>query len=163
MRRRQLIEIHDQRWCPDSLRDVVTDTLQFVWNLFDIYEPIVTRLRRALQETGTCQVVDLCSGGGGPWLRFVRNVEDEDRLPVEVRLTDRFPNLKAFGTLQALVSYEACLSPRSGGRDSCSHGLGRISDALYLFPSLPARAGACHPARRRRTRSGCWHLRGAEA
>jgi hypothetical protein len=96
MRRRQLIEIHEQRWCPDSLRDVVTDTLQFVWNLFNFYEPIVTRLRRVLQETGTCQVVDLCSGGGGPWLRLVRNVEDEDRLPVEVRLTDKFPNLRAF-------------------------------------------------------------------
>jgi hypothetical protein len=96
MRRRQLIEIHDQRWCPDSLRDVVTDTLQFVWNLFDIYEPIVRRLRRAVQEAGTCQVVDLCSGGGGPWRRLVRNIEGKDRLAVDVCLTDKFPNLRAF-------------------------------------------------------------------
>jgi hypothetical protein len=96
MRRRQLIEIHEQRWCPDSLRDAVTDTLQFLWNLVDCYEPIVPRLRRALQETGTCRVVDLCSGGGGPWRRLARNVEDEDRLPVDVCLTDKFPNLRAF-------------------------------------------------------------------
>jgi hypothetical protein len=96
MHRRQLIEIHEQRWCPDSLRDTVTDTLQFVWNLVDCYEPIVPRLRRALLETGTCQVVDLCSGGGGPWRRLVRNLEGEDRLPVDVCLTDRFPNLRAF-------------------------------------------------------------------
>lgn len=96
MRRRQLIEIHEQRWCPDSLRDVVTDTLQFVWNVIDLYAPIVRRLRRALQETGTCQVVDLCSGGGGPWRRLVRTLGGEDRLPVDVCLTDKFPNLRAF-------------------------------------------------------------------
>jgi hypothetical protein len=96
MRRRQLIEIHEQRWCPDSLRDAVTDTLQFVWNLVDCYEPIVPRLRRALQETGACQVVDLCSGGGGPWRHLVRSLEGEDRLPVDVCLTDKFPNLRAF-------------------------------------------------------------------
>ena len=96
MHRRQLIEIHEQRWCPDSLRDVVTDTLQFVWNVIDLYAPIVRRLRRALQETGTCQVVDLCSGGGGPWRRLVHNLEGEDRLAVDVCLTDKFPNLSAF-------------------------------------------------------------------
>jgi hypothetical protein len=96
MRRRQWIEIHDQPWCPNSLRDVVTDTLQFVWNFFDFYEPIVPRLRHALQEAGTRRVVDLCSGGGGLWLRLVREFEDEERFRVNICLTDKFPNSNAF-------------------------------------------------------------------
>jgi hypothetical protein len=96
MRRRQWIEIHDQPWCPNSLRDVVTDTLQFVWNLFDFYEAIVPRLRYALQEAGTHRILDLCSGGGGPWLRLVRDFEDKERFPVDICLTDKFPNPRAF-------------------------------------------------------------------
>src|SRR4029077_1487555 len=38
----------------------------------------------------------LCSGGGGPWRRLVRNIAVEGRLAVAVCLTDKFPNLKAF-------------------------------------------------------------------
>lgn len=33
MRRRRWIEIHNQPWFPNSLRDLVTNALQFVWKL----------------------------------------------------------------------------------------------------------------------------------
>jgi hypothetical protein len=95
MRRRQWIEIHDQPWFPKSLRDLTTDTLQFIWNFFDFYKPVVPRLRYALQEAGTHRILDLCSGGGGPWLSLVQDFEDEERFPLEVCLTDRFPNPEA--------------------------------------------------------------------
>lgn len=100
MRRHQWIEIHDQAWCPNLLRDLVTDTLQGVWNFFDFYEPIVPRLRNALQEAGTHQILDLCSGGGGPWLRLVQHFEDEEHFLVNIILTDKFPNPKAFEQAQ---------------------------------------------------------------
>jgi hypothetical protein len=96
MRRRQWIEIHDQPWFPNSLRGYVTDILQFVWNFFNFYEPIVPRLRRALQEAGTNRILDLCSGGGGPWLGLVRDFEDKERFRLDICLTDRFPNPQAF-------------------------------------------------------------------
>ena len=100
MRRHQWFEIHDQLWFPNLLRDLVTDTLQFVWNFFGFYEPIVPRLRNALQEAGTHQILDLCSGGGGPWLHLVRNFEDEEHFPVNICLADKFPNPKAFERAQ---------------------------------------------------------------
>lgn len=96
MRRRQLIEIHDQTWFPRSLRDAVTDTLQFILNFGDLYRLVVPRLRRALEDARTQQVVDLCSGGGGPWLRLYRAFEEEENFPVAVCLTDKYPNLAAF-------------------------------------------------------------------
>jgi len=96
MRRRQWIEVHDQSWFPPSIRDLVTDTLQFLWNFFDFYGPIAPRLRRALQESGTHRILDLCSGGGGPWLSLVRRFEDGEDFPLEICLTDRFPNPEAF-------------------------------------------------------------------
>lgn len=96
MRRLQWIEIHDQSWFPDLLRDFVTDTLQIIWNFFNFYEPIVPRLRYALQEAGTHRILDLCSGGGGPWLGLVHDFEDKERFPLDICLTDRFPNPGAF-------------------------------------------------------------------
>jgi hypothetical protein len=95
VRRRQWFEIHEQPWFPKPLRDLTTDTLQFVWNLFGFYDPIIPALRDALQQAGTNRVLDLCSGGGGPWLRLVRRFEALASLPLEVQLTDRFPNPEA--------------------------------------------------------------------
>lgn len=93
MRRRHWFEIHEQAWFPKTLRDLTTDTLQFAWNFFGFYESIIPALRKALQETGTRRVVDLCSGGGGPWLSLIRRLENEEKFLIEVQLTDRFPNL----------------------------------------------------------------------
>lgn len=92
MRRRQWFEIHEQPWFPKTLRDLTTDTLQFVWNCFGFYDPVIPALRHALQEAGTNRVLDLCSGGGGPWLRLIRHFQTLGRFPLEVQLTDRFPN-----------------------------------------------------------------------
>jgi hypothetical protein len=91
-----LIEIHDQIWFPRSLRDSVTDALQFIINFWNLYKPVLPRLRRALEGAKTQQVVDLCSGGGGPWLRLLRAFEEEENFSVDVRLTDKYPNLAAF-------------------------------------------------------------------
>lgn len=95
VRRRQWFEIHEQPWFPKTLRDLTTDTLQFVWNFFGFYDPAVPALRGALQQAGTNRVLDLCSGGGGPWLRLVRRFEKLGSFPLEVQLTDRFPNPEA--------------------------------------------------------------------
>lgn len=76
--------------------------MQFVWNLFGFYDPIVLRLRCALQEAGTRQILDLCSGGGGPWPRLIQGFEDKERFPIQVRLTDKFPNPKAFEHAQKI-------------------------------------------------------------
>ena len=40
MRRLHFIELHEQQWIPSSLRDGVTDALQFGLNLLRAYAPI---------------------------------------------------------------------------------------------------------------------------
>jgi len=89
MGRLQLFEIHDQDWCPPSLRDALTDFLQFTISLGRSYAPIVPMLRDAITRTGATRVVDLCSGAGGPW----RTLRQE--LGVPVTLTDKYPNRAA--------------------------------------------------------------------
>jgi hypothetical protein len=94
LRRIHLIEIHDQPWFPSILRDYVTDALQLIFDVGSVYKPIVGRLRKALEVTKANRVLDLCSGAGGPWL--CRVFEQERCLPINILLTDRYPNARAF-------------------------------------------------------------------
>jgi hypothetical protein len=96
MRRMHLIEIHDHPRFPGFLRDLVTDALQAMWDYGNVYQAIAPNLRSALEANQTGKVVDLCSGGGGPWLRLTREFEKQENLSLGVCLTDKYPNLEAF-------------------------------------------------------------------
>jgi hypothetical protein len=95
MRRVQLIELHEQPWFPSSLRDEATDALQFGLNLLKAYAPVVPLLQSVLDSTRSRSIVDLCSGAGGPWLDLSRKLHG-DSLSLSIRLTDKYPNLRAF-------------------------------------------------------------------
>ena len=94
MRRFQLIEIGDQTWLPNSIRDALTDYLQFVTYRTQPYAPIVLQLELALEQTNARQIVDLCSGGAGPWLSLYPALQQSHS--IKVLLTDKFPNVQAF-------------------------------------------------------------------
>jgi uncharacterized damage-inducible protein DinB len=68
MLRVQFIEINDEPWFPSSLRNNVTDALQFGLSLLKGYAPIAPLLLSTLDSTRSKSIIDLCSGGGGPWL-----------------------------------------------------------------------------------------------
>jgi hypothetical protein len=89
MGRLQLFEVHDQPWCPRSLRDALTDFLQFTINLGGSYDAVAPLLRDGIARAGATRIVDLCSGAGGPW-RALRH-----EIPVPVTLTDKYPNRDA--------------------------------------------------------------------
>lgn len=101
MRRLHLFEIEDQSWCPAFLRDAMTDYLQHVILVTRPYHPIAGRLEQALLRAGAQEVVDLCSGGGGPWLSLQPALQNGGKT-ITVCLTDRYPNLAAFERVQAV-------------------------------------------------------------
>lgn len=92
----RFIEFHDQKWFPKFLRDGVTDALQFILSLGGTYRPIVPLLSRAIQDSGVERVVDLCSGGVGPWLWLYKLLRMQSGRAVEICLTDKYPNTEAF-------------------------------------------------------------------
>jgi hypothetical protein len=94
MRRVQFIEIHEQPWFPSSLRDGVTDALRFGFDLVKAYAPIAPLLQTALNSTGSRSIVDLGSGGGGPWLDLFRKLQGGPP-GLQIWLTDKYPNLGA--------------------------------------------------------------------
>jgi len=90
MQRQKWFELHDQEWFPGFLRDLVTQALEGMWKANRTYRPIVPLLRDALQRSRAERVVDLCSGGGGPWPTLYGEVANGNTL--EVCFTDLYPN-----------------------------------------------------------------------
>jgi hypothetical protein len=99
MRRLELFEIHDHPLFPASLRDLVTDALQILWKFGDSYHPIVPRLHGFLAASNSHEVLDLCSGGGGPWLNLAGRLARDHSFSVLVSLSDKYPNHDAFEKL----------------------------------------------------------------
>ncbi|ASS47570.1 MAG: hypothetical protein A3D31_17225 [Candidatus Fluviicola riflensis] len=95
MARIHLFEFEDFQWFPAFIRNYMTDFLQFVSNRFDIYKAIVPRLSNVITRTGSTQIIDLASGGGGGLLRLSEHLK-EAHPDLKIILTDYYPNLPAF-------------------------------------------------------------------
>jgi hypothetical protein len=121
MRRVQFIELHEQPWFPSSLRDDVTDAVQFGFNLMRAYEHTAPLLQSVIDSTanGTSDrqsIVDMCSGGGGPWLDLSRKLQcrnTSDSAGLQIWLTDKYPNLKAFQSISASSGHNVSYYPES--------------------------------------------------
>ncbi|MFZ0618621.1 MAG: hypothetical protein WA875_13155 [Candidatus Acidiferrales bacterium] len=111
MRRIQFIELHEQAWFPKVIRNEVTDALRFGLERLNVYAPIAPLLRGWLDSTGSRSIVDLCSGGGGPWVDLSGRLQQGTPAPLEIALTDKFPNVAAFQNLKTVsqdrVSFRA--------------------------------------------------------
>lgn len=88
MRRLQLVEFHDLRWCPRILREGLTGFLEAWISRQDMYGPVRSVLFEEIERSGVSSVIDMCSGGGGPWLSWKR----AGKSGLDVTLTDKFPN-----------------------------------------------------------------------
>lgn len=109
MKRFHLFEFEDLSWFPTFIRDYMTDFLQFVSNLFNLYRGGLPILKKGIAKSGSNQVIDLASGGGGSWIKLAKELQKE--VPdLKVKLTDYYPNETAFkATVEknaAVFSYE---------------------------------------------------------
>lgn len=111
MGRIHLFEFEDQPWFPKALRNYGTDFLQFLSNKTKMYKPIIPLIKKGLDQSGTNQIVDLGSGGGGGFLWL--NSELQKEIPdLKIVLTDYFPNISAFEyTKQQANNFEFIRNP----------------------------------------------------
>jgi hypothetical protein len=134
VKRRHLWELEDQNWFPPLLRDAITDFLRTALVVGGkVYRPVVPLLARVLKHSGTDQVIDLCSGGSGPWTHLQADLAAEGS-PVELVLTDKYPNAAALAqavsdTAPGRTGYE----PGSVDATNVPH---RLTGVRTLFTSF---------------------------
>ncbi len=141
LKRYHLVEIADQPWCPNSVRDGLTDYLQFVITVGKAYAPAEAPLIKALKDTNSSQIVDLCSGGGGPWLTLPEALRKEG-IDVSVLLTDIHPNVEAFQSIETESSGKVKGYKESVNAESTPGGLKgfrTIFSAFHHFKPNDAR------------------------
>ncbi len=95
MGRIHFFEFEDLKWFPTFIRNYITDFLQFLSNKTKMYKPIIPIIKKGLEKSGTNQIIDLGSGGGGGliWLNSVLKKEIPN---LKIVLTDYYPNISAF-------------------------------------------------------------------
>jgi len=81
----------DLPWFPDTFRQIQTDYLQFVATRGAVHASLVPLIKKAMQHTHTTEIVDLCSGGTGPWANLQHQLAQAG-YPVSVQLTDKYPH-----------------------------------------------------------------------
>jgi hypothetical protein len=150
-----LFEWEDQPWLPRVFRDFITDHLRFTQNepmRRPINRIIAERLKMVLNRVNTVQVIDLCSGAAGPWGEISRVLADELDVPVEVLLTDLYPNVEGFKRI------EAASAGRIRGRYETTSaldvpgeliGVRTLFTALHHFRPEPARQLLADAVRKR--------------
>lgn len=144
MRRLQLLEIHEQAWCPAVIRDALTDFLQASVRTFGVFDPAAPVLDALLARTGERTLVDLCAGGGGPWLRLGPRLTTSG---VAVRLTDRNPSRVAPERLSGAVTYEPTPVDATDVPAELA-GVRTMFNALHHFPPDQVRAMLADAVRR---------------
>jgi hypothetical protein len=142
MRRVQFIELHEQPWFPLSLRHEITDVLEFGLNLLKAYAPMAPLLQSVLDSTRSRSIVDMCSGGGGPWLDLSRRLHP-DAQPFHILLTDKYPNLRAFQNVRAASENHIAFYPDSVDAMKVPgelQGFRTMFTSFHHFPPEEARA-----------------------
>lgn len=100
MKRINVLELEDEPWFPETLRNYGTDFLQELATRTDMYKPVAPILIDVLKSTRNTQIIDLASGGGGGIVKLSEHVQKE--IPdLKVNLSDYFPNIPAFEKTKA--------------------------------------------------------------
>jgi hypothetical protein len=87
-KRRQLFEIQDFPWCPEAVRNGVTELLVLNLRIVPLYNPTLKWLSQ-MAKMSDGKWVDLCAGAGGPSILLKQMLGLEIK---ELALTDLYPH-----------------------------------------------------------------------
>ena len=109
MRKHHYFEFVDLKFCPKAFREVMMDTLANITVLGNVFNDIAPLITNVMNKTGTDEILDLCSGGGGPW-QTLFNLIIAEKANAKLTLSDLYPNAKCVAEYNSKqgqnISYE---------------------------------------------------------
>ncbi|WP_437313214.1 hypothetical protein [Sorangium sp. So ce385] len=124
MKRIHLFELEDFSWFPGWLRSCMTRMIVTVHKALGSSDELAELIARALRESRSTSIVDLCSGSGGPMLDVLERLNQKPGFEgVTLTLTDLYPNTEAAARINARggtnVSYRTTpLDATEAGRET---------------------------------------------
>jgi hypothetical protein len=97
-----LIEFHDYPWFPDVWRRGLTLYIVAFHKLIGTVKVLGPLISDAMRRSKALSVIDICSGGGGPMADLAKSLSTADGQPVQITLTDLYPNKVAIETIKSL-------------------------------------------------------------
>jgi len=98
--RRHLFEFNDSPWAPVALRETVIEALSRTLAWGRILEGLVPPFRAFLRRARVDEVLDLCSGAGGPAAILAAEIARAGGRPPRFLLTDLQPHPEAWARLR---------------------------------------------------------------
>lgn len=140
-RRLHLFELCDQSWWPSALRDAATDYLMAAISVGKPFDPLAPKIGEVMARVGTDQIVDLASGGAGPWPELAAVIgSTRGGRALQVTLTDRVPNRRAIARARSAgLTYERC-SVDARAVPGSLVGVRTMFDGLHHLRPADARA-----------------------
>jgi hypothetical protein len=108
MKRIHLFEFEDFSWFPHWLRIRLTRLINVMHDLLKTDQDIAKLLKPLIDETKTTQIIDLCSGSGGPMPNVLNQlVYDNEMEKLNLTLTDLYPDMSSAKKFQPIknISY----------------------------------------------------------
>ncbi|MCX2743296.1 hypothetical protein OO013_05435 [Mangrovivirga sp. M17] len=93
MKRIHLFEFEDQSWFPGWLRKCLTRLIKVLHTLVKTEDLLTKELLKLLDDSQYKNIVDLCSGSGGPMPEVYKKLNKEEK--ISMTLTDLYPDKQA--------------------------------------------------------------------
>ena len=95
MKRIHLFEFEDLAWFPQWLRTRMTRFIMAMHKILGTREHVAALLKRAVDHSGEKQILDLCSGSGGPMEDVGNLLQTKYNLDTKITLSDLYPHQAA--------------------------------------------------------------------
>lgn len=99
--RLQLFEFNDSPWAPRAVRDTVIEALSRTLRWGHLLAGLVAPFAGFVERAAVDEVLDVCSGAGGPVAILVEELRRHGRTPPRFLLTDLNPQIDAWTALRS--------------------------------------------------------------
>lgn len=141
MKRIHLFEFEDLQWFPAWLRRCLTRLIIVMHKLLNSEQELAQLLAGILKSSDEKQIIDLCSGSGGPMVEVSHLLKEKYEMEIKLILSDLYPDMASAQEINALQNHILYWSKPLDAQkaDSQLHGLRTMVGSFHHMAPREAR------------------------